>query len=130
LAAAIRAVDLLRASANPVIAGPIPENRDDRRDWLLARNEIVRPIERSLDELTELLRRGHAPALEQEQWLPRLTACLTACERYYDERVRFGSDEIAPNRELAAAQWNRILAAGRVFAAWAPFLKEPGPPDP
>jgi len=130
LAAAIRGVDLLRTSTDPVVAGPIPEDRDDRRDWLLARNEIVRPIERSLDQLTELLRHGHAPALEQEPWLPRLTACLTASERYYDERVRLGGDEDAPNRELAAAQWNRILAAGRVFEAWSPFLKEPKPPDP
>jgi hypothetical protein len=130
LAAAIRAVDGLRTSADPVLAGPIPENPDDRRDWLFARNEIVRPIERSLDELTELLRHGHAPALEQEAWLPRLTACLTACERYYDERVRLGGDDEAPNQELAAAQWNRILAAMRVFETWAPFLKEPKQPDP
>ena len=130
LAAAIRGVDPLRTSTDPAIAGPIPENRDDRRDWRFARNEIVRPIERSLDELTELLRGGHAPALEHEPWLPRFTACLTACERYYDERVRFGGDENAPNRELAAAQWDRILAALRVFEAWEPFLKEPKPPDP
>ena len=130
LAAAIRGVDQLRTSTDPVIAGPIPQNRDDRRDWLLARNEIVRPIERSLDELTELLRGGHAPGLENELWAPRFTACLTACERYYDERVRFGGEENAPNRELAAAQWDRILAALRVFEAWRPFLKEPRPPDP
>jgi len=130
LAAAIRSVDLLHTSTDPVIAGPIPENRDDRRDWLFARNEIVRPIERSLDQLTELLRGGHAPTLEHDPWLPRFTACLTACERYYDERVRFGGDENAPNRELAAAQWDRILAALRVFEAWEPFLKEPKPPDP
>jgi hypothetical protein len=130
LAAAIRGVEGLRSSVDPVLAGPVPADRDDRREWLLARNEIVRPIERSLDQLTELLRHGHAPALEQEPWLPRLTACLTACERYYDERVRLGGDENAPNRELAAAQWSRIVAAGRVFEAWAPFLKEPRPPDP
>ena len=125
LAVAIRNVDMLRTSTNATIAGPVPENRDERHDWLLARNEIVRPIERSLDELTELLRRGHAPSLEDEKWLPRFTACLTACERFYEERVRFGGDEIAPNRELAAAQWDRILAALQVFDAWAPFLKEP-----
>jgi hypothetical protein len=130
LAAAIGGVDLLRTSTDPVIAGPIPLNRDDRREWLYARNEIVRPIERSLDVLTELLRRGHAPALEDEVWLPRLNACLTACERNFDERVRLGGDENAPNRDLAAAQWDRILAAGRVFEAWKPFLKEPRPPDP
>jgi len=129
LSAAIRNVDMLRTSTAAAIAGPVPADRDERRDWLLARNEIVRPIERSLDQLTELLRGGHAPALEDELWLPRLTACLTACERFYEERVRIGGEENAPNRELAAAQWNRILAAGLVFEAWAPFLKEPLPPD-
>jgi hypothetical protein len=127
LAAAIRSVDLLRTATIAAIAGPVPLNRDERRDWLLARNEIVRPIERSLDELTELLRGGHAPALEDELWLPRFTACLTACERFYEERVRFGGEENAPNRELAAAQWDRILAALKVFDAWGPFLKEPRP---
>ena len=125
LGEAIRNVDMLRTGKDPVIAGPVPVNRDERHEWLLARNEIVRPIERSLDELTELLRRGHAPALEDEVWLPRFTACLTACERFYEERVRFGGAENAPNRELAAAQWNRILAALEVFEAWGPFLKEP-----
>ena len=129
LAAAIHSVDRLHTSADPVISGPIPENRDNRRDWLSARNEIVRPIERSLDELTELLRRGHAPALRDEPWLPRLIGCLTACERYFDERVRLSGDENAANRELAAAQWQRILAASRIFGAWAPFLTEPKPPD-
>jgi hypothetical protein len=125
LAAAIRNVDMLRTSTSAVIAGPVPADRTERHDWLLARNEIVRPIERSLDELTELLRRGHAPALEDEVWLPRFTACLTACERFYEERVRFGGEELAPNKELSVAQWERILAANRVFDAWAPFLKEP-----
>jgi hypothetical protein len=125
LAAAIRNVDMLRTSKNATIAGPIPADRNERHDWLLARNEIVRPLERSLDELNELLRRGHAPALEDEVWLPRLTACLTACERFYEERVRFGGEELAPNRELAAGQWARILAALQIFDAWAPFLKEP-----
>jgi hypothetical protein len=129
LADAIRSVDLLRTGTSHVIAGPIPVGREERRDWLMARNEIVRPIERSLDELTELLRGGHAPALEDEAWLPRFTACLTACERFYDERVRLGGDENAPNAELAAAQWDRVLAAGRVFESFAPFLKEPAPPD-
>ena len=129
LADSIRSVDLLRTGTSSVIAGPVPANRDNRRDWLIARNEIVRPIERSLDELTELLRGGHAPALEDESWLPRFTACLTACERFYDERVRFGGGASAPNQELAAAQWDRILAADRVFASLRPFLKEPVPPD-
>jgi hypothetical protein len=125
LAAAIRAVEELKNSRDPVIAGPIPSDRDERRDWLIARSEKVRPIERRLDELTELLRRGHAPALEDERWVPRLTASLTACERYFDERVRLGNEEIAPNRELADAQWDRILASAAIFESYGPYLNEP-----
>jgi|RhiMethySRZTD1v2_1073278.scaffolds.fasta_scaffold18222_2 hypothetical protein len=125
LAAAIRAVEELRTSRDPVLAGPVPADREERRDWLIARSEKTRPIERRLDELTELLRRGHAPALEDERWVPRLTASLTACERYFDERVRLGSDGIAPNHELAEAQWDRILASAQVFEAFGPYLNEP-----
>ena len=128
LAASIDSIAMLRSSKDPAIAGPVPEDRNERHDWLLSRVEIVRPIERGLDELTELLRRGHAPALEDEVWLPRFNACLTACERFYDERVRLGGDDIAPNRELASAQWSAMVAAGGVFRSFAPYLKEP-PPD-
>lgn len=115
VADAIAVVERLRASKDPVLAGPVPEERDARRLWLIARYEQVRPIERSLDELSELLRGGHAPALQDEAWLPRLNACLTACERHFDERVRLGGSAEAPNGDLAAAQWDRILAAGRVL---------------
>ena len=125
MADAIRGVSQLSSSKDPVIAGPVPADRSERRDWLIARAEIVRPIERSLDELTELLRGGHAPELEDDVWLPRLNACLTACERFYDERVRLGGEENAPNRDLATAQWARIVDAGRVFDALSPFLREP-----
>lgn len=128
LAETIRRVDALRTSKDPVLAGPVPEDRLARRDWLIARHEVIRPIERSLDELTELLRGGHAPALDDETWLPRMTACLTACERYFDERVRLGSDDAAPNGELAVAQWDRMLAAARALESFGPFLKEPGDP--
>ena len=73
----IKSIEALRSSTDPAIAGPVPEERYDRRDWLIGRAEIVRPIERSLDQLTELVRGGHAPALEDERWLPRFNACLT-----------------------------------------------------
>jgi hypothetical protein len=129
LAEAIRRVDTLRSSSDPALAGPVPEDLQDRRVWLVSRYELVRPIERSLDELNELLRGGHAPELENETWLPRLTACITACERYFDERVRLGGADAAPNGELATAQWSRIRAAGAVLESFAPFLKEtPGVP--
>lgn len=129
LSEAIHSVDHLRTSKDPIIAGPVPEDRDPRYDWLLARNEIIRPLERSLDSLTDLLRGGHAPKLEDEVWLPRLNACLTACERFFDERVRLGGEENAPNRELTFAQWERIRSAGRVLDSLRPFFKESAPPD-
>jgi hypothetical protein len=66
IAASIDSIAMLRSSKDPTIAGPVPAGRNERHDWLLNRIEIVRPIERGLDELTELLRRGHAPALEDE----------------------------------------------------------------
>jgi hypothetical protein len=126
VAEAIRQVDALRTSTDPILAGPVPDDLKQRRAWLTARYELVRPIERSLDELTELLRGGHAPALEEETWLPRLNACLTACERYFDERVRLGGDAAARSGELAGAQWVRIRAAGAVFDSFVAFLREPG----
>jgi hypothetical protein len=125
LSDATSAVRGLAASKDPILAGPVPDDRDLRREWLIARYELTQPIERRLDELTELLRGGHAPTLEDERWIPRFIACLTACERYFDERVRLGGEGNAPNRELADAQWSRILAAGHVFSAFAPFLAEP-----
>jgi hypothetical protein len=125
LGSAIRSVEEMRTSREPALAGPIPPDREARRDWLIARNERVRPIERRLDELNELLRRGHAPALEEERWVPRLTACLTACERFFDERVRLGGEADASNRELAEAQWDRVLAAAGVLEAFGPYLNEP-----
>jgi hypothetical protein len=42
LAEAIRSVDMLRTGTSHAIAGPIPAGREERRDWLIARNEIVR----------------------------------------------------------------------------------------
>ena len=123
LADGIRVVEGLRTAKDPVLAGPVPDDRDARRVWLISRYEQVRPIEQMLDELAGQLRGGHAPSLEDEAWLPRFNACLTACERYFDERVRLGGDAVAPNADLAAAQWDRILAAGKVFDA----LRSPVP---
>ena len=128
LSTAVRQVDGLRASNDPVLAGPVPSDRLERRDWLIARSEQIRPIERRLDQLGELLRGGHAPALESEVWIPRFVACLTGCERYFDERVRLADDDAAPSAALAEAQWSRILAAARVFDTLAAFRSEPEAP--
>jgi len=125
MGAAVRSVEELRASRDPLLAGPVPADPVERRTWLVERKELIRPIERALDELTELLRGGHAPALEDERWVPRLNACLTACERFFDARVRLGDAPSAPNRELAEAQWDRIRAAGRVLDALAALAPPP-----
>lgn len=125
LADAIAQVEPLRTSRDPILAGPLPTDPDERRAWLMVRLERVRPIERSLDELHELLRGGHAPSLESEIWLPRLNACLSSCERFFEEKVRLGRDDV-PNRELALAQWSRLRAAEGVFRAFAAWRHEPG----
>ncbi|HEX4822847.1 MAG TPA: hypothetical protein VFV19_00895 [Candidatus Polarisedimenticolaceae bacterium] len=121
----IGSVESLRSSKDPILAGPVPGDVNDRRAWLVARYELTRPIERSLDQLGELLKGGHAPSLEKTVWVPRLTACVMASERYFDERVKLGSDEDASNRELTRAQWPHIQSASAVLRALAPWLREP-----
>jgi hypothetical protein len=44
----------------------------------------------------------------------RLVSCLTACERYFEERIRLGERQ-ATNREIAIAQWERLLAAAEAL---------------
>ncbi len=110
LAATARAVDALREAKDPILGGPVPEDPLRRRAWLQVRKERIRPLERDLDSLSETLHGGFAPALESEAWLPRLIACLTACERHFEERVRLGEED-ATNGDLAKAQWDSILAA-------------------
>src|SRR5262249_5090526 len=105
-------------------AGPVPADLGARRAWLVARSEVTRPIERALDQLGELLKGGHAPSLEKVTWVPRLTACVTASERFFDERVRLGSESAAQNRGLTRAQWPRIQSAAAVLRSLAPYLPE------
>ena len=62
------------------------------------------------DDVLGLLRRGHAPELTDEEWPMRLTSCLTACQRHFEQRIRLG-EELATNFELTRAQWDRLLAA-------------------
>ena len=121
---AIAGVERMRTSKDPILAGPVPEDLYERRLWLTSRYEQVRPVERSLDQLGELLRGGHAPSLKETVWLPRLNACITACERFFDERVRLGSAELASGREVARSEWPKIQAAAAVFQSLAPYLRE------
>ena len=114
IAAAIRAVDELRVSEDPLIVGPVPVDRDRRRAWQALRSERIGPVENSLNDLLTRLQRGHAPELEREKWSIRLVSALSACERYYDDLVTVGAP-YAAGADVAEAQWMRLLAAAEVF---------------
>lgn len=111
VARAVRSVETMRTSENPILAGPAPEDPVRHRAWLSARRDELRILERELDLVGEMLRGGYAPELEDQEWLHRFAACLTACERHFEERVRVGPGG-ASQRDLAEAQWPAILAAG------------------
>ena len=67
-------------------------------------------MELRLDGTLESLQRGHASALEGQDWPVRLVTCLAACERHFEELGRLGEDR-ATNRDLTQSQWDTILAA-------------------
>jgi len=129
LAATARQVGELRDSKDPILGGPAPTDSLRKRAWEQVRKEQIRPLERELDSLTESLRGGFAPGLRAEAWLPRLIACLTACERYFEERVRLGVEE-ASNADLAKAQWDSILAAVGALEKLGPPPDTAPPPPP
>lgn len=128
LALAVQRIDDLRRSTDPILAGPEPEESLRRRAWLAVRKERLSPLVEELDSLGEALRKGYVPELVGEAWASRFVACLTACERHFEERARVGSEEAA-NHDLAEAQWDRFLLARRALAAVARFLQGP-PPAP
>lgn len=110
IVSAIELVEELRTSRDPVLTGPPPRDKALRDTWLRMRRDRLEQIESELDEVLGLLRRGHAPELTDEQWPMRLTSCLTACQRHFEQRIRVG-EELATNFELTRAQWDRLLAA-------------------
>jgi hypothetical protein len=118
MADAIQHVEEYRSSVEPILAGPPPEDPQRRRVWLDLRRERYQPLEGELDEILQTLQRGHVPGLEEELWPVRLVSCLTACERHFEERVRLGENQ-ATNREIAEAQWERLLAASGALRALA-----------
>lgn len=129
LAHAVQRVEDLRGSTDPILAGPVPEESLRRRAWLAVRKERLSPLVEELDSLGEALRRGYVPELAGETWTSRFVACLTACERRFDERVRVGSEE-ATNQDLAEAQWDRFLLAQSALSGVARFLREEPEPAP
>jgi len=108
LVAASRAVEGMRGSRDPLLAGPVPDDPRRADVWLQLRSVQVRAIEERLDRALTRVLREHAAALEAWDWPLRFVSCVTACERFFDERVRLGEDRAA-NRDLAGAQWDRIV---------------------
>jgi hypothetical protein len=116
LAAAVQSVETLRTTENPLLAGPVPEDDLRRRAWEAARRDELRGLERMLDDLGEQVRDG-LPEMEGLDWPSRFVACLTAAERYFDDRAKLG--DRADNRDLALTQWPAFLAAARALEAMA-----------
>ncbi len=125
LSSAVRRVEELRNSRDPILAGPEPADPRERSVWRALRNEWLRPLEDELDSLLESVRGEQCAELRGEAWPPRFVACLTACERYFDDRGRKGEYEAA-NREMARAEWEVFLAAAEVIEAIA--AQSPGEP--
>lgn len=123
MAEAIRSVEEMRVSRDPLIIGPAPDDKNMRLGWGQLRADRLRELEGSLDELMNAVLRNHAPELENEQWPVRLVSCLTASERYFDQRWILGEDR-APNRDLAEAQWSLIQHAADALDALAEFAED------
>jgi hypothetical protein len=116
LAAAIDSVDRMRLTSDPLVNGPAPGDTAMRNAWVKLRTSKIDPIEDQLDQLLSLLQRGHVPDLESEDWPLRLVSCLTACERYFEQRPRVG-EKRADNRDIALTQWPRLLSAGEAISS-------------
>ena len=123
VAAAVHEIDKIRTSKNYLIAGPPPEDSLRRRAWEAARGDELRPLERELDVLVEMLKKGYVTGTSAETWPSRWLACVVACERNFEQRPRVAPDPAA-NEELAEAQWSRILAAADAIEALRTFLPE------
>ena len=120
---AYRGVEEVRSSDDPILAGPVPEDRIRERAWLRVRGHRIEELEAELDSLTDDVRDGHAPELEEEAWPSRFLACLAACERHFEQRVRLGEEEAA-NLDLALSQWEAISAAAAAMETMVYLVTE------
>jgi len=109
-------IEELRTSNDPILAGPVPDDEEQRRAWLRLRQERIRALEDELDALGESIRRKYAPELTAEPWPQKFIGCLMACQRYFEQRTRLG-EERAANQDLARNQWDGFLAAGKALEA-------------
>jgi hypothetical protein len=116
IARAVRSVEDLRTSDDPLVVGPPPRDPGLLDAWRKLRTTRLDPVESELDRILSMVRRDFAPELEEEDWPARYVSCLTACERYFEQRARVGEGR-ARNRELALAQWPTILTAAEALAA-------------
>ena len=123
MAEAIRSVERMRVSRDPLIVGPAPADGERRAGWERLREDKLRVLKGSLDELMSAVQRNHAPELENERWPVRLVSCLTASERYFDQRWIVAEDR-APHRDLAEAQWTLIQRAADALEALAEFAED------
>jgi hypothetical protein len=111
----IDSVEALRTSKDPLVAGPPPSDSTMRNAWVRLRSTRIVPVEDELDQILGMVQRRYSSQLEQEQWPIRFVSCLTACERFFEQRSRLG-EKRAENGDLALSQWPRILAASRALA--------------
>jgi hypothetical protein len=124
LVTAVRSVQAMQGSADPLLVGPVPQDPARADAWLQLRSVRVRAIEEDLDRALTRVLRGHASDLEAWSWPLRYVSCLTACQRYLDERIRLGDDRAA-NRDLAGAQWPRIVLAADTLDALVHTARDP-----
>lgn len=125
IARAARSVEDLRTSRDPLVVGPAPRETRLRDAWVRLRATRFEPVESELDRVLAMLHRDFAPELSDEPWPARYVSCLTACERFFEERVRVG-EAGAHNRELALEQWPTILTAADALAALASVSENAG----
>jgi hypothetical protein len=118
IAEAISLVDELRSSKDPLLVGPPPDDPQRKEVWRAVRRDRIRSLEGQLDQVLELIHRGHAPELSEQEWPERLVTCLAACERHFEERLRLGEDK-AINRDLVRSQWEHLRAAAEALQALA-----------
>ena len=128
IARAAHSVEDLRTSRDPLVVGPAPRETRLRDAWVRLRATRFEPVESELDRVLAMLRRDFAPELSDEPWPTRYVSCLTACERFFEERVRVGDAEVH-NRELALEQWPTILTAADALAALASVSENAAEPE-